>query len=397
MKQVGIELPRDLEKIRRLVLHAISPLKPAADGTGQRLDFWLNAKRTQAGRDLPAYYLVYFILAELLQFPDLGRFEKIAWAIPVDFNGRTYSIEHRKFGIGIFALDSEDVEESAKRIVRLIKRGVAVAEPFYEWLATTAVHASKLNVRNNCDWLFERFCYLRDRFEAANNEAEERKDEQRTHTTRFKDGITSNTVEVPYYKLKRNAAWLGIAAVDAFFSWTEHIFIHLAILQRHITTGKQVAELADSDWQEKFKTALDLSDAATKRHFDKLLVIRRQLRNFLAHGAFGKRGEAFHFHSNAGAVPVLLSHQPEKGRFSLTGGSEFDEHSVLNEINDFIAHVWSGRRAPARVYLEETSLPTILTMASDGTYASAMRSVEEMEEFVDALTRQLDNAANMDW
>jgi hypothetical protein len=36
-------------------------------------------------------------------------------------------------------------------------------------------------------------------------------------------------------------------------------------------------------------------------------------------------------------------------------------------------------------------------MASDGTYADAMSSLEEMEEFVHALSRSFDDAANMDW
>jgi hypothetical protein len=39
----------------------------------------------------------------------------------------------------------------------------------------------------------------------------------------------------------------------------------------------------------------------------------------------------------------------------------------------------------------------MLTMAHDGTYASAMRSTDEMNELVEQLTRMFDDAANMDW
>jgi hypothetical protein len=66
-------------------------------------------------------------------------------------------------------------------------------------------------------------------------------------------------------------------------------------------------------------------------------------------------------------------------------------------IDQFIAHLWSGKREPARIYIQESGLPLLLTMASDGTYLSAMRSTDEMEEFVDGLSRQFDDAANMDW
>jgi hypothetical protein len=396
MKKMSIILPRDFDKLRERVLRAISPLRPSAGITAQSLDFLLTAGQTQVGRDLPAHYLIYFMLVDLLRFQDLGHSEKIAWAIPVDFNGKAFTIEYRKFGIGVYTRDAEKEEDSAKRIIGLIWRGVAAAGPFFEWLATTAVNTSKLNVKNNCGWLFERFLYLQSRFQAASAEADERKDESLEHTTQLKNGITCHTIEFPYYELKRNSTWLGLAAVDAFFSWTEHLFIHIAILQGHLTAGDQVAELADSEWNVKFKTALDLSDATTKQHFDKLIVIRRQLRNYIAHGAFGKNGEAFHFHSIVGAVPVLLTQKPGKGRFMLAGGGEFDEDSALKEIDEFIAHLWSGSCAPARIYLEEASLPTILTMASDGTYASAMRSVKDMEAFVDEMARRFDDAANMD-
>ncbi|MCX6349154.1 MAG: hypothetical protein NTV79_06615, partial [Candidatus Aureabacteria bacterium] len=111
--------------------------------------------------------------------------------------------------------------------------------------------------------------------------------------------------------------------------------------------------------------------------------------------AFGKCGEAFRFHSGAGAVPVLLTGR-QKHRYSLIGKPAFDERWAIAEIERFIEHLWSGSRLPARHYVF-SSLPSILTYAADGTYASAMQSDNDMKEFVDYLTYQFDNAANMDW
>jgi hypothetical protein len=42
--------------------------------------------------------VVYFLLVDLLGFKNLGTFEKIAWSVPVDFEGRAFLIEHRKAG-----------------------------------------------------------------------------------------------------------------------------------------------------------------------------------------------------------------------------------------------------------------------------------------------------------
>ena len=156
-----------------------------------------------------------------------------------------------------------------------------------------------------------------------------------------------------------------------------------------------MAKLAEADWKVKFKSALDVSEAETKRHYDKLLDLRAQIRNFMAHGAFGKRGEAFRFHSGAGAVPVLLTWK-HIHRYSLTGESAFDEDSAIGTIEEFIEYLWSGPRLPAKFYIS-SGLPSILTLVADGTYAGAMQSGEAMEEFVSGLTRYFDNAANMDW
>lgn len=389
-------LPRDLENLRALARRAISPINPDAGSRVRDVAFWLKAKRTNAGRGLPAYYLVYFLFVDLLRFPHFGRWEKVAWSVPIEFNGVAYTIEHRKFGIGVFAADAATSEQAAQRIVSLVKRGITVAEPFFEWRASSAVHDSKLNVLNHSSWLFERYRYLKEWYEVAEAEAEARKEKRHEYTDQTPGGNTVTTVEIPWWGLKQKARWVALAAIDAFFAWTEHVFVHLAILQGRATTGDQITGIAEAEWQIKFKTALDVTQHDSKTYFDKLVVIRRQLRNFTAHGAFGKQGEAFQFHSGAGAVPVLLTHRPGHGRFSLSGEAEFAEDAALKIIEEFIIHLWSGVRTAARIYLD-SSLPTILTMAADGTYAAVMQSDEKMEEFVQDLLQSVDNAANMDW
>ena len=117
----------------------------------------------------------------------------------------------------------------------------------------------------------------------------------------------------------------------------------------------------------------------------------------MAHGAFGKNGEAFHFHSGTGAVPLLLPHQRGKNRFTITEDLGFNDAEAIQVIEQFIEHLWSGEREPARLYIQENDIPTILTMAADGGYRQAMNSVEDMKEFLDHLCHAWDNSANMDW
>ena len=60
-------------------------------------------------------------------------------------------------------------------------------------------------------------------------------------------------------------------------------------------------------------------------------------------------------------------------------------------------HLWTGARAPARIYIEGYGLPIILTRVADGTYARAMESEEEMSEFTRYLAGDMDRHADMDF
>lgn len=396
-----------MQKVREAALRALGDLQPAGSPLSDDEPRGLMlSSRTNGGRNLPPYYLVHFLLIDLLEFPHMGKWEKSAWTVPVRLCGRLYGIEHRKLGLGVFApsLDPEarrsgqptdEQEADAKEISALVAKAVDVARPYFEWRAEQAAAGSQINVLNKSTYLFERYEFFRDRFRALNMEADAQKDERKIIKEILEGGTDVTTGAFPAYSLRREAEWNAQAAVEAFFSWTEHLFIHLAILQGKLDTGDDVANLAGADWKAKFKAALDLSDRTTKEHYDALLDLRAQIRNFMAHGSFGKRGKAFLFHSGAGAVPVLLT-ENQRHRYSLSGKPAFDERWAVDEIEEFISHLWSGVCGPAKLHVF-SDLPSILTFVSDGTYARAMSSVESMKEFVEHLTMEFDNAANMDW
>jgi hypothetical protein len=383
--------PEDLEVLKASIVDALHPLRPADQSTKAEKNFLFSSKRIDAGRSLPQYYLCYFLLVDLLNFRNLGQFEKISWSVPLDFNGTAYLIEHRKMGLGVFAQDPSAQEAEAQEIVKRIAKAVKMAKPYFEWKASEAAKESKLNVVNHNRRLSDRLNYFIDEYKAVSNEAEERAEERIVE----KRG-NSTSISFPAYKLRRNAEWLALSAVDAFFSWTEHIFIHMAILNGKLVTGEDVANLADNEWANKFKAALDLESEGTKAFYDQLVAVKRQLRNYMTHGAFGKNGEAFSFHSGAGAVPLLLPHQKGNNRFSFYGDLGFDEKKVIDLIENFIAHLWLDEREPAKIYIE-SDLPLILPMAKDGQYQSAMESTEGMEQLVEGLCWKFDQAANMDW
>lgn len=384
----------NFESIKERAARAIAPLKPADTQSVAPNDMLFSAKRTNAGRHLPEPYLVYFLLVDVLDYKDLGRWEKLAYSIPVDFNGTAYLVEHRKFGLGLFAADPEAQEDDATTIVHLICNAVKSAQPYFDHLANEAADGSKLNLKNHSSTLYERYMYFRELFEEKQAEAEMRKDE-----CIVKEGISENggTRWRSFRKSSREASWLGLAAVEAFFSWTEHVFIHIAVLSGACKTGREVRQLASADWSTKIKTALDIDEVEVKGLYDELAVIRRQLRNYVAHGAFGKDGEAFSFHSSAGAIPLLLPHREGRRLFRFGSGLDLDPTKALDTIARFESHLWDGWRAGAKLYIQDYGLPAILSMSADGTYEQASSSERTMVDFTKQLAKQFDDERNMDW
>ncbi len=375
-------------EIREKALRVIHPIKQVGENTRADPDFLLRADRTEAGRELPEYYFVFLLFNDILQFRNLGRFEKLAWSFPIDFNGEAFLIEYRKMGLGVFAKDAVVQNDDAGQIVSLIKRAVRIAKPYFELLANEAAAGSELNVANKCASLFERYSFFLSEYKRT-LEADE--------TTRT-FGKSKNNIEEFFFRTRRNKNidWLALAVIEAFFSWTEHLFIHIAILNRKISTGHEVGKIAADEWSGKFRLALPVSDQTNKKFFDKLISIRRQLRNYVSHGAFGKEGEAFSFHSPAGAVPVLINPK-QIDSFGISDNLAFDDAEAIKVIEAFISHLWTGEREPAMIYAQKGGLPCILTMVQDGQYEAAMKSPEAMHKLLDYQHHLFDNAANMDW
>lgn len=383
----------NIEEIRQKARRALGPLKQAELDQGTYHQLFMSAKRTNAGRQLPPYYLVYFLLIDLLRFRNNGRWEKTDWSITVDYEGVPFLIDHRKFGLGIFGLDGAETEAAAVRVATCIQKAIKAARPYFDWRANEAAKQSHLNVVNRSRDLFERVDFFVRLYDDRKEEAERRKDE----IVRTEVRPDAWTIHQPAYELMREARQFALSAIEGFFSWTEHVFIHIAILRGLCSTGEEVASLAKAEWADKYKAALDITDHDDKRFYDDLAVLRRQLRNFVAHGSFGKDGEALHFHSGAGAVPMLLPHNRSPSAFRFGFGLDFKIDPSIDLIKAFILHLWSGVRSPARIYLQEYGLPVVLTHVKDGTYSSAMRSDDDMEAFADYFASLIDRHANMDF
>lgn len=304
----------------------------------------------------------------------------------MEIDGIPLFITFVKFGLRIVGQNDEVSQSAAKKLAIRIQKAVKAAAPFFEWMAESAIRDSAVSVLNKSADLLARFRFLRDLHREKSGEADLRSKEVIETRGTNEAGGTWTQFSRPSFQMRKEAKWLGLAAVEAFFSWSEHVFIHLAVLRGNVTTAEDVTRTAEADWAAKFRAALDVDDPKTKRFYDHLLVTWKHLRNFVAHGSFGKDGEAFHFHSPAGAVPIVLPHPIGSRAFSFATTTSWDVGSALNLIDDFMIHLWEGSRAAAKVHIEDYDLPTVLLFARDGTYAPAMASPMEMTRFAETMS-----------
>lgn len=385
----------DIGQIKLNAEQILRPIKPIDSQTKIDKDFWFKAQRSIHSVRLQPYYLIYFLFFELLDYKDLGPFEKVAWGFFLDYNGKVFLIEYRKLGIGVF-IQCKDEEEEAGEIVNLINRAIKKITPFFDFIVEKAIEDSKLNVRNNNIELFSRYEYLKKLYKEQFTYYQENKGEYKINKVKTESGEYTERVSLSY-EFRKNSNWLAISCIEAFFSWTEHLFIHIAIVGNGLCNGEELTKLIGAEWKVKFNKAIPNHDPFIKKTYDELLVVRQQLRNFVAHGAFGKDGNAFTFHSGAGAVPVLMTHNRTENRFSLTGHLNFNDEVVVKLIEDFVDYLWNSPLKQVMCYTQKYGLPSILTYAEDGTYKKAIESFESMEEFSTNLRQQIDDSLNMDW
>ncbi|CAF3326891.1 unnamed protein product [Rotaria sp. Silwood2] len=298
-------------------------------------------------------------------------------------------------GLGIFVQDIETDEVDAEAIANKIRIAVMSAPPFYEYIAKQAIDKSELNVINNNIRLLARFDFLFELYKKENNKYLKSKGKiKRDKTSSITNAIKFVNVE---FTNKQQTIWLAISCIDAFFSWTEHLFIHLAIVGQYLSNGNKVTTLMLEDWQTKFKAGIPDTSKDLHSYFNELIAIRQQVRNFIAHGAYGKDGAAFYFHSNTGAVPVKMDYKKGKKKFSLELDLTFNYEDAIKLIQDFINTLENGSLELPMLYTQKYALPTVLSFASNGFYQTAMIDKNSFEACADYISKLFDDAGNMDW
>ncbi|WP_406720775.1 hypothetical protein RPE78_12845 [Thioclava litoralis] len=377
-----------LDQVRDIAARAISPIElpPEAQGSEARYKIFKGIPHHE-------YYLIFLLLVDLLGFKYSGPFEKVAYIIPLGYKGIRYTVAYAKFGMRIECPEDGSPED----VYEALRRGMKAAKSYYLWRAAEASATSNLNLISKCPELWDKYVFLKEQSQNLLEKFEADKDQSVVERGYNEDGsVKWSSISFPAYEFRTQSVWLHEAAVDAFFAWSEQALVHLAVLMGRLKTGSEIADLLKKEFGEKCKRVMDLSEPKEKASYDDILKLRVELRNYVAHGSFGKDGSTFQFHSRVGAVPLKILDGGDQSDFAFGYSPRRDWETDYSRIDRFLETIWSGDRSPAKQYLE-TGFPCVLTYACDGTYQRAMQSEGEMSSFIDFLAYQMDNAANMDF
>ena len=336
-----------------------------------------SIKIEKLGIELPD--LLFFGFSELLGWEIHGPWEKVRYGIWLEFKARPFVFEHRKFGLAMLCSSEDRDSGLADEVLGRARGLVRLSERYLEAFGIERINTGHAGIQNLYPVLRERYALLREMAEEAMAE------------------VNPEVADFLYLAPPmQKAAALGTAAVDAYFSVQEHLFA-LAIAFTEGVPESGLIEFLRGDWGSKFRTVLDLGqDPAIKGFYDRLLQIRREWRNPLAHGGFlSGRDSLFFSVPRFGMVPARLSRTPRGVKLSFSLHPDTFEE-LMQTFDDFDSYLAAGplRRA---VEWAEAGLDVLLDPRSLAEYREAMRSDELFDSLIQRTNYLDEQHMNMDY
>ena len=343
----------------------------------------------------PEPYIVFIIFdLHLKKYEYGGRWEKVAWEIPIKYKGIPFLLSHRKFGFRILTTPAcSECKETAIEAVKAINKAIPIAEKLIEPYIKSRIDKGYITLPNDYWILKSRYDYFREMAESSFRKAE-----------KYKTSESYGEV----FKHTKKASNYVITMIDAYFSLIEHALVLLKPFVRPEVIESNLSSYIGLNWGKKYKVIFDINaDQKAKEHYDNLQNIKERYRNTLAHGNFQKKGSSMYVQmQNLGAIPMLLTKSKGTLHFSFNRFGEIDfsfygiDETVYRYICDtfdgFDSFLKKGATKYGMQYLE-SGLSVSFNNNSRQMYISAMKSDKEFKEFIEYESYMYDRAVNMDW
>lgn len=375
--QLHIE-PEVIERLR-LALKGFAPATPenvkVRSGRGHRIRV--------SPQTLPLAPLPYLVLLAI-GCKNLGRGEKLAWAVPFAFEGAYCELSSEKFGLRLFidkeaTGDASEVSAIAGRILSRLNKGQRLLDArVLRPLAMEELRAGRVILRNQYYQLRETYEYFREGAQLAY----------------AGKGRANRPNRI--FALEAEAFHNTIAMVGAYFSLLEHLLVLVTPFLDSTLVGQDLLDLIGDKWSTKFRKTLGVDDPIAKRFHDEFRRISEEYRNTFAHGGFDKSRATMGFRiPGVGWLPAMLSDIRDSPHFNFVPADQTDYGKICALFDEFDGWVESVAavhgmiwvKAGLDVRFDEEFRADLLRSLDDDTYM----------EFVESTSGLVDLHTNMDY
>jgi hypothetical protein len=337
--------------------------------------------------DFPVPGLVFIALKTLLGLKNYGPGEKMAWGIEAAYGDTAFAIQLEKFGLQLYVPQATDTC-AFEDIKRALQKCCAVAESYLMPEVSDRLLAARVTLRNQ----YHRFEDAYQFFRKASREAYAAPPPEPVVRETPRGTVTSSNPFLP----RQEGGYLASAMLDAYFSKLEHVLVLLAAFSTLDVENGALQKLVGDRWDEKFKALFNVqTDQIAKRVYDDLKKIKEDLRNPASHGGFLKKGASFLFHSEAGALPVLLTRVNRDFEFHITPVPPVTFEQVCEVLDEADSFLRDSPLAEGFAYVA-AGLDVPFDAESRQRYLQAIAS-GEFEDLIERQAYLQDMHANMDY
>lgn len=332
---------------------------------------------------IPVPELILFIFSNILDFPNLGRMEKMRWYIRFKYKSIICSIAYQKSGIYLYyeKPDSNDLEVNPDEIIGKIAKSFRIIEEnILQDFSKYQIKEGNITIPNIYYMLDRMYQYFREKAEKFFN-------------TRAKDEYKFGDI-----KTIHNGFYDTIAMIDSFFSKTEHVFILILPFAGFNSQNDDLLKLIGASWQNKYKRIFQIdTDVQAKKYYDKLINVKENLRNTFIHGGFEKSGASLLFHlPEVGNIPVNLTKVKDSPHFNFFPVEGEDFNKICKLFDEFELWIKSGKLAQGIRYIE-SGLNVPFDNKSLSIFNKAMATNNEFEKLIEKWSYLSDQHENMDY
>jgi len=332
-------------------------------------------------------YIVFIIFVYLKEFSFSGKWEKVAWEIPIKYKDKPFILTHRKFGFRIIANDDEDLtRELAIEAMTQIHKSINYAEKLIEPYIKQKVNNGNITLDNEYGQIRRRFTFFRKEAQKAFN--------VRNDKANYQESLEK------YYEESEKGLYYTSAMLDAFYSLLEQTFVLLIPFIDDASIDNLIIEdFILNNWKEKYKVVFELSnDVEANKHLDKLIQLKEQFRNPLAHGNFLKEGGSFKVHmEHLGIIPMNLTKVDKQLAYSFKGLNEIRFDELCETLDNFERFLVNHERTKFGMIYIQNDLPVPFDENTRKRNLIAMTCDESFEEYIHYIKRTIDDGINMDW